>query len=80
MHQTLAKFINPSFLPNEPNPCQNPQFPNHYQTLSMFSMIATTSAEKFAVQSRGTQQEQVSGFFLLETNGQKIEGERVLLD
>jgi hypothetical protein len=47
----------------------------------MFSMLATTSAEKFAVQSGGAQQEeQVSGFFLLETNGQKTEGERVLLD
>ncbi len=46
----------------------------------MFSMLATTSAEKIGVQSGGAQQECVSGFCLLETNEQKIEGERALLD
>jgi len=49
----------------------------------MFSMLATTSAEKIGVQSGGAQQECVFGFCLLETNEQKIEkieGERVLLD
>jgi hypothetical protein len=59
MHQTLAKkLINPSKQTNkQTHPCHNPQFPFHYQTLSMFSMLATTSAEKFAVQSGGAQQE-----------------------
>jgi hypothetical protein len=80
MHPTLAKLINPSFLPNKPTLAKTPQFPFHYQTLSMFSMLATTSAEKIGVQSGGAQQECVSGFFLLETNEEKIEGERVLLD